>query len=329
MQIRTFVPPADLDKMNDIVLTGFDYPDHPEWNTLADEKESMLERTQNAKRAWPILRVLQLFSPLLRDVLRGFIAEENGAPAALINYSRQREEPEWYIANVTVLPAFRRRGLARQLVEKTLKDLRARQAHTILLDVLDENLPAIKLYESIGFDIFSGTLEMDREAGAPISSLVLPEGYSLRPLSRFNWRTGFALAKEITPESVQRFEPVIEKRFRVPFSRGLVGALFENIFGDKSRKVALCTADRKVVGLARYNYRTRAGGINRIEASLSPAHTHAAGPFLSHILVALQTVSPGRRTEVEAEAWQPAVGAAAEALGCKMRFGVKRMGLKL
>ena len=43
-----------------------------------------------AKRIWPLLRILRAFVPLFRDILCGFIDEEDGQPAGLINYMRQR-----------------------------------------------------------------------------------------------------------------------------------------------------------------------------------------------------------------------------------------------
>jgi len=90
--------------MNSLVVEGFQYPENPSWNVQEDEIQGMVDRIQGAKRIWPVLSILRIFVPLLRDILCGFIDEEEGQPAGLINYMRQRNTPEWYIGNVTVLP---------------------------------------------------------------------------------------------------------------------------------------------------------------------------------------------------------------------------------
>lgn len=56
---------------------------------------------------------------------------------------------EGYITNVAVLPAFRHRGIARQLVKTLLA--RSRELSFVTLEVRVSNAPAIALYTSCGF----------------------------------------------------------------------------------------------------------------------------------------------------------------------------------
>lgn len=328
MNIRPFQLPHDLDIMNALIMEGFEYPENPEWSIRADEKESMIDRVQGAKRMWPLLRVLQVISPFFNDIMRGFIAEADGKPVGLINYMRQRDEPEWYIANVTVLPSHRRRGIARRLVQAVLDDLRVRQAGLAILDVVDENLPAVRLYQEMGFEIYTGSVEADLEAGAAVPAPALPDGWTLVPLSRFDWRTRFELAKRITPENVARYEPPIESRFRVPLIRPLIGALFMKLGGSGTRRFTLRAPGGEIAGVSWYIFRTKQGGVNSAETNLDPAYPELAHFMLAHAISTIQTVSPGRRIEFEFENWQPALFQAAESLGCKKRFGAHRMGLK-
>lgn len=54
--------------------------------------------------------------------------------------------------NLAVAPAYRRKGLGRALVQALCQTLPgAMQAHVLTLEVRDSNLPAIALYESLGF----------------------------------------------------------------------------------------------------------------------------------------------------------------------------------
>lgn len=328
MTIRPFQLPHDLDLMHSLVMEGFEYPDHPEWSVRPDEKESMADGLQAAKRMWPVLRVLQIFSPVFRDALRGFLYEEDGKPVGLINFMRQRDEPEWYVANVTVLPAHRRKGIARQLVDASIAELRNRQAKTALLEVVDENLPAVQLYQSLGFEIYSGSVEMDLAAGAAVPEPSLPSGWTLTPVRLFDWQTNFELAKRITPADVARYEPPMEKRFRSGVLRPVVGTLMNRLGGSASKRFALRSSQGEVAGFIWVGYRLRAGGVNYAEISLDPAHPELASFLVAHALRTIQSLSPGRNIQLLIEQWQPAVVEAARALGCTVRLHDYRMGYK-
>jgi [ribosomal protein S18]-alanine N-acetyltransferase len=54
---------------------------------------------------------------------------------------------------VAVLPVERGRGLGRRLVEGALHKARQRGARKMFLEVRDGNLPAFRLYESLGFSV--------------------------------------------------------------------------------------------------------------------------------------------------------------------------------
>ena len=55
---------------------------------------------------------------------------------------------EGYVTNVAVLPDFRRMGIAKKLIEHQIQN----EMSFITLEVRESNLPAIKLYESCGFE---------------------------------------------------------------------------------------------------------------------------------------------------------------------------------
>lgn len=314
--------------MTSLVVDGFQYPENPEWSVQKDEIQGMIDRINGAKRLWPILSMMRVVSPLFRDLLCGFIAEEENKPVGLINYMRQRDEPEWFIANVTVLPAYRRQGIARRLVEATLQELRNRKARVAFLDVVMGNDPAFKLYQEMGFEAFTTSSEYHYQKDVPITSLALPDGYKLQPLSRFDWQTRFALAKRITPAHVTRYEPVTEGRFRIPLIMPLFGILFETAGGVHSERFAIYSPNEQVVGVGQYSYRTRAGGLNFANISIDPNHPQLADFCLRHILAIIQNASPGRRVQLNFEDWQASLIQSAEALGCEKRFGAHRMGLR-
>lgn len=78
--------------------------------------------------------------------------DENGVPAGYAGMQTVFDETS--ILNVAVLPKFRRHGAGRALVEALVARARERGAKTVYLEVRTSNLPAIGLYESLGFVFF-------------------------------------------------------------------------------------------------------------------------------------------------------------------------------
>jgi hypothetical protein len=281
------------------------------------------------KRSWPIMRIMRFFSPMLRDSMRGVIAEEDGKPVGLNNYARHGKEPEWFLFNAAVLPENRRHGIGRQLLAAVQEDLRQRKAETLILAIIDKNLPSLNLCQSMGFEVYTSSVILDVEADHVIAEPSLPPGWTVQPRSRFDWRTQFELAKRITPESVARYEPPLEKRYRMPITRTLTGPFFEKMGGYTSRRFTLRAPDGKIVGVSGGWFRVNPGGANDAGIDLDPAHPEMASFMVAHIVSTIQRLSPGRRIELEFESWQPALIEAAEKLGCKKRFTANRLGMKL
>ena len=329
MNIRPLVLPNDLDIMETLILDGFDYPDHPDWGIQADEKEGRIDRLRGMKRSWPLMRILRLFSPVLRDGMRGFIAEEDGKPVGLMNYARNSKEPEWFLFNGLTLPDYRHKGIARQLLAAGQNDLRQRQARTLILNIIDKNIPSMRLCQSMGFETYTSSVILDLEADAVIAEPTLPAGWTLHPRSRFDWRSQYELAKRITPENVARFEPPLEKRFRTPLIRPLLGPLFEKMGGNASRRFTLRAPNGEIAAVSACWFRVNPGGVNDAGIDLDPAHSEVASFIVAHTISIIQRLSPGRRIEFEFENWQPALIEAAETLGCKKRFTANRLGMNL
>ena len=55
------------------------------------------------------------------------------------------------IMNVAVDPAYRRKGVAKNLLVSLERDLSAKEVHSLTLEVRASNAPAITLYDSLGF----------------------------------------------------------------------------------------------------------------------------------------------------------------------------------
>lgn len=89
---------------------------------------------------------LELF---LKDGAVAFAAVEN---RILLGYIGMLLAPgEGQILNLAVFPAARGRGVAKGLVSRLIAEAQARGLESLSLEVRVSNLPAIRLYESAGF----------------------------------------------------------------------------------------------------------------------------------------------------------------------------------
>ena len=79
------------------------------------------------------------------------VAEEEGRVAGYIGSQTCGDESD--VMNVAVHPDFRRRGIAETLVNALVEELRAIESRCLTLEVRASNIPAISLYEKLGFAV--------------------------------------------------------------------------------------------------------------------------------------------------------------------------------
>lgn len=88
-------------------------------------------------------------SELKNKLALWLVAKENGTVAGYIGSQTCGEESD--VMNVAVHPDFRRRGIAEALVNALVEELKAIGSHCLTLEVRASNVPAIALYEKMGF----------------------------------------------------------------------------------------------------------------------------------------------------------------------------------
>jgi ribosomal protein S18 acetylase RimI-like enzyme len=208
MPIRPIQLPSDFAALSDIIFASFHYPKNEAWSVQSDEKEQLVDMIMNLARLWPLIRGIQLLSPSLRDLLVGYICEQDGKPVGTTIISRRGSTDVWVIGTVAVMPEARRKGIARQLVEAGIELIRNIGGKKVLLSVIDGNVPAYSLYENLGFENYSRTVEFQWTPEGTPPETQLPPGYQLFPQDRFDWQPSYELDKRITPENLQRYNPV-------------------------------------------------------------------------------------------------------------------------
>lgn len=125
--------------------------------------------------------------------LPGFIWEEDGSIVGNVSIMQTQEVGRYIIANVAVHPAWRRRGIAHQLMQTALSHLAGKRAHTIMLQVKQHNQAARELYLRLGFREIGAVTSW---YGTPpyIRSLPMFEGGpTIRPLRHREWHAAYTL----------------------------------------------------------------------------------------------------------------------------------------
>ncbi len=330
MTIRKLILPQDADLLGEMVLDSFQYPENPDWSVQEDEREGFVNTVKQIKRIWPLLNIAKKIFPSISDPLNGFIYEADGQPAGLVIASQRGKSASWWVGTVATNPQFRRRGIARKMVEHILAYFREQQGEMAYLDVIDGNLPAYTLYESLGFEQFSGQQEMHFTPTEIIPLPQIPAGYHIEKSSLFDWEGRFELHKRILPEKIRQYEPLDPRRFQQPNYMRVLLPILTAAQGIKEPFFIIRHQESgKLVGYGRYQLRRRAGGRQTSSLMLDPAHGHLAPALLDYCLYHQTSNSLTHVIEFSSATWQSALLEAARNRGFKDRVTYHRMGMKL
>lgn len=322
--------PQDLIPAAEMLVKTFQYPDHPEWGVQSDEQEQLVGTVRRLRGIWPLVRAIQLVSPSVRDLMRGFVAVEDGRLVGATIAQRVGTTSMWYIGTVGVLPEYRGRGIARQIVTATLDMMRTRGGTQVHLGVIDGNSPAQSLYRSLGFVEYGGSTRFSRSQGGPVNRLPLPPGYEESRLAEFDWRTRYELDRRIVPAAIQDFEPITPARYRTPLPLHAFAVLFR--FAENTRDTDIVvrrSSDRVVVARVGWSIVKRGKGMNAIRVRLDPSHADLAPYAVHRALAEVLARSPEFRVDLFVPNWIPGVAGEAQALGFVRRTSGNSMGMKL
>ncbi len=108
-----------------------------------------------------LLKLLSRSTSELDDVFSGFVWVEDGKIVGNVTVQRaDKYGNRWQIANVAVSPAYRGRGIARQLMDHALDHIRRSDGRWAVLQVYNHNAVARNLYLHMGFEDVGGTVDL-------------------------------------------------------------------------------------------------------------------------------------------------------------------------
>lgn len=207
-------------------------------------------------RSGPLLWLLGRLNRAMPGLGEGFVWIEKGRLVGNVSLSPAGYGKGWVIANVAVYPDYRRRGIARQLMEASL-DFVNRRGRFATLQVEADNFAARALYESLGF-VEQRTFTRWRRATHHSVPAPLPDMPPIRQARLSESRALYELADAVRPNSrggMGWLHPTDPADFRPSFWDGFKrfasGQIMDQyvIPGSNGSLDAALLAERRISGL--------------------------------------------------------------------------------
>ena len=168
---------------------------------------------------------LDFFATPGQGALPGFVWVESGRIVGNVTVRRLSSFGHgWMIGNVAVDPMWRRRGIARQLMDAAIDLARDQDADWISLQVRSDNTGAYNLYRELGFENVGETIYFERAPFErtqfdPVSAPPQPVEGRLRTARPNDADRIYTLAQAGVPDSARWAEPIYRSSFDLGVER--------------------------------------------------------------------------------------------------------------
>lgn len=279
--IRPFNAQTDLAELADLIEVAF-----------GDELARTGNRMVEDLRQWASWGRWLNLATVRWPLYSGLVWVEEQRIIGNVSYSRDRGRGEWQLSNVAVYPEYRGRGIAGQLCDAALDQIRAAGGQRVYLQVRSDNLVAHTLYEHRGFARYDTVRELG--LAPERRPMVIGQDRALRPLPWWSNRQVLELARVALPPERLAARPYLLAEYR----RSLWWQLMQLALPDPAR--------------SEYQYaafsgrRLLAWGHVRAEAARQPAEIEllvrpeCRGAWESRLIGALLAGYPFGRTPLRA-----------------------------
>ena len=297
-----------------------------------EEGRRLLKKMSLAQYPWLILRLRQMVD----GIVPGFVWEEEGSIVGNVSLLTTRTAGRYLVANVAVHPHYRRRGIARALMEAVITLVRRRGGRELLLQVRENNEGAIRLYDSLDFVGLGSVTSWYAHYGS-LRALPAPvarrgpdrfEHFSLRPLRRSEWRAAWRLDRASTHPDLHWPEPLPRDAYRAGVLRG-----FLDLLNARRAEHWVAAGDAASVEkrelLAIGTILSEWGRYHTLNLRVHPAWRGQVEPALLAKLVRRLTYLPGRNIRMDHPAGDPTTDALLRRANFRARRTLLVMKLEL
>lgn len=188
-------------------------------------------------------------NPAASKLALGYVWEVNGRIVGNVTVLTTKVPGRYLVVNVAVHPDHRRRGIARNMMEKVEQMVRARGGQEIILQVVKENDPARTLYESLNYTTIGSMTAWRASASSlrPIDAATSGGRVPyIRELRGSEWRDAYRLDQAALNPDLNWPEPLPHDAYKLNFWRRIV-----NFFNGRSIETwVIPDASEQPIGLA-------------------------------------------------------------------------------
>ncbi|MCB0078478.1 MAG: GNAT family N-acetyltransferase [Anaerolineales bacterium] len=184
--LRALDPLRDLGAVADLVEEVFA-------DELGPDSRHIMRDLRMMHTLRPLMWMVNSIAPDNYDFLGGYVWEEEGRIVGNLSLS-PLSDGDMIVANVAVSAPYRRRGIARALMNAAIAQAQRRHVHRIWLQVNEQNRAAIALYDSLNFRYRDTVVEMQAEQPDP-ATLPVPRGVRLVAPINERWHEAYELSR--------------------------------------------------------------------------------------------------------------------------------------
>lgn len=235
--------------------------------------------------------------PAFSETLNGFVWEEaRGQIVGNVSLNRAPGNRQWWIiCNVVVQDEYRGRRIGQQLTETAIAEARSLGAAGVVLQVYEDNPPALHLYTGLGFREVAGETSLRLVTVQPTAPLDVA-GYAVRPWQPSDGQAVYELARLATPTEQQWIAPVRPSRYRPDGWTRLTQKVRDWVAGWRNHPL-VAERNGRLVGAMKVRTASRQGN-HRLCFLVHPDHAGALSPTLIGQALHLLPVVPSRPANV-------------------------------
>ncbi len=240
--------------------------------------------------------MLWRFDPVLSRLTPGFVWEEDGRIVGNVTLLTTKSPDRFLVANVAIDSAYRRRGIARALMEIVQKAAKRRGGREIRLQVERDNLGAKSLYSSLGYTTL-GTVTAWKLSRSRISptELALPPArgdVDVKRLPRSRWRDAYRLDQLAQPADLNWPEPLAGDEYR----RTQIGRIADFLSGRQSEVWMAAAGSGHLQGIAAID--SEWGRVHQLRVRVCPDRKGELEAALVHKLLSRLLYLPSRQVQL-------------------------------